>query len=65
MKEEGSVPRDQQHSDQCLIAPTAERDSNMREVMREGAEVGLNGDHASGNIHTDRCVLMWLFDTLN
>lgn len=55
MKEEGSVPRDQQHSDQCLIAPTAERDSNMREVMREGAEVGLNGDHASGNIHTDRC----------
>lgn len=28
MKGEGSVPGDQQHSDQCLMACTAERDSN-------------------------------------
>ena len=27
MKEEGSVPGGQQHSDQCLMARTAERDS--------------------------------------
>lgn len=50
MKEKGFVPRDQQHSDQCLMARTTERDGNMRE-----AKEGLKDNHAEGNIHADSC----------
>lgn len=64
MKEEGSVPRDQQHSDQCLMALTAERDSNMREVMREWKKAKRQSCLRK-HPHWQVWLSMWWFDTLS